>query len=105
MAKRIAPDEGALDELIGFATGAKKAAKAADAGSRAFDTIPGPGEKTAALIAGGCEDGDLKNGTVLNFKVPPKVRAAMRMAGAMEGMTYAELLEKMLREQYPGAFR
>lgn len=105
MAKKIGPDEGALDELIGFATGAKRGGRAGDAASRAGDTIPGPGEKTAARIAGGCEDGDLKNGKVLNFKVPPKVRAAMRMAGAMESMTYAELLEKMLREQYPEAFR
>lgn len=54
-----------------------------------------------------CDEGPIEGHTsydgryrTLNFKVPQAIHSALKMASCKEDLTYAGLLEKMLRSQF-----
>ena len=118
MAKKIQakPDDDMLSDLIGFATAPERRAaerkeEKGKAKSKPDDEVllgrPMRKKKDGSYD----EVGELarqvlrpKGYKVVNVRVPAEVHAAFRMAAAREELKFPQMLERLLRTQYPDLF-
>ena len=113
MAKKIQakPDDDMLSDLIGFATAPERRAQKRGKKEAEADEVllgrpmrkkrDGSYDEVEQLAREVLRPKCYK---VVNVRVPAEVHAAFRMAAAREELKFPQMLEKLLRTQYPDLF-